>query len=341
MEPLVSILIPAYNAQNYLADTIKSALAQTWPRKEIIVVDDGSKDRTLEIARNFESKGVRVFSQANQGAAAARNKAFSLSNGDYIQWLDADDLLSPDKIAEQIKELGSLQNQKMLMLSSWGYFFFRWEKAIFRPTSLWCDCAPLEWLLMKMDENLHMQTATWLVSRELTEKAGPWNTSLLGDDDGEYFCRVVLASDGIKFAPKGKVYYRRSGISRLSYIGQSNKKIAAQFLSMKMNIGYVRAIKDTEPVRTACVQYLQTWLIHFYPERQDIVREAELLAREMGGKLKPPQLTWKYAWIQRTFGWKLAKAAQRMLPRLRENATCAFDRFLYHHSKRGKDGPTY
>ena len=77
MKPLVSILIPAYNAEEFIADTIRSAIAQTWPRKEIIVVDDGSTDRTAEIARKFTSKDVAVVSKENQGAAATRNHAFS------------------------------------------------------------------------------------------------------------------------------------------------------------------------------------------------------------------------------------------------------------------------
>src|SRR5436190_23310673 len=98
MKSLVSILIPAYNAERWIADAIRSALAQTWSRKEIIIVDDGSRDRTLSLAREFASKTVSVVSQENQGASAARNKALSVCEGDYIQWLDADDLLAPDKI---------------------------------------------------------------------------------------------------------------------------------------------------------------------------------------------------------------------------------------------------
>src|SRR5262245_53234733 len=102
MAPRVSILIPAYNAGVWIAESIRSALAQTWENKEIIVVDDGSSDDTLRLARRFESAAVLVVSQANQGAAAARNKAFSLCQGDYIQWLDADDLLETDKIERQM-----------------------------------------------------------------------------------------------------------------------------------------------------------------------------------------------------------------------------------------------
>ncbi len=82
MAPLVSILIPAYNSERWIADTIRSALGQTWQNKEIIIVDDGSVDQTLSIARQFASKTVAVVTQKNQGAAAARNKAFSLSRGD-------------------------------------------------------------------------------------------------------------------------------------------------------------------------------------------------------------------------------------------------------------------
>jgi len=68
MKPLVSILIPAYNAEAWISDTLRSAIAQTWERNEIIVVDDGSKDQTLAVARQFESEQVRVVTQKNQGA---------------------------------------------------------------------------------------------------------------------------------------------------------------------------------------------------------------------------------------------------------------------------------
>jgi glycosyltransferase involved in cell wall biosynthesis len=96
MKPLVSILIPAHNAEAWIADTVRSAIGQSWPRKEIIIVDDGSTDQTFAVARGFASKDVTVVTHENQGAASTRNYAFSLCQGDFIQWLDADDLLSPD-----------------------------------------------------------------------------------------------------------------------------------------------------------------------------------------------------------------------------------------------------
>jgi len=308
--PLVSILIPAYNAESWIAETIRSAMAQTWPRKEIIVVDDGSKDGTLAAAKQFESQGVRGISQKNQGASAARNHAFSLSHGDYIQWLDADDLLAPDKIEKQMRFVEQGIGKHTVLSSPWAHFMYRPHRAKFVPTALWCDLTPLEWLVRKMDQNVFMQTSTWLVSRELTEAAGPWDIRLLGDDDGEYFCRVLLASDEVRFVPEAKVYYRAFRYNSLSYIGRFPEKIEAHWLSMQLHIRYLRSLEESPRVNHACVEFLRASLINFYPDRQDIVEQARRLATEMGEELGPPYLSWKYSWIRMLFGWQFAKPVQ-------------------------------
>jgi len=339
VRPLVSILIPAFNAGEWIADTLRSAITQTWDRKEIIVVDDGSTDQTLAIARQFESDCVHVFTQKNQGAAATRNKAFSLSKGEYIQWLDADDLLSPSKIAKQMEALEQCRSRRLLLSSAWGQFLYRSYRTQFVPTALWCDLTPVEWLLRKMGLNLHMQTATWLVSRELTEAAGPWNTQLLGDDDGEYFCRVLLQSEGVRFVPEAKVYYRASGAGSLSYIGQSDRKRVAHLRSMELHIGYLRSLENSPRVRAACVQYLQNWSVFFYPEKLDLVEQMQKMAEELGGKLEVPRLSWKYSWIEVIFGTVLAQRAQIFLPRLKWSLLRSWDKALFriasHRSSAG------
>jgi glycosyltransferase involved in cell wall biosynthesis len=317
MRSVVSILIPAYNAEKWIAHTIHSAVAQTWQRKEIIVVDDGSTDRTFEIARRFESESVRVISQKNQGAAAARNKAFSLSQGDYVQWLDADDLLAPDKIARQMEVPGAGRSPRTLLSSPWGRFMYRPYRAQFIPTALWCDLSPAEFLLRKLGQHLYMQTAVWLVSRELTEAAGPWDTKLSYDDDGEYFCRVLLASDGIRFVPDARVYYRSVGTTSLSCLGQSSNKLESLWRSMRLHIGYLRSLEDSERVRAACVKYLQTYVIDFDPVRLDIVEQMHQTAEELGGQLEMPRLSWKYSWINAVFGWGLAQRARLFLPSIK------------------------
>ena len=338
MKPLVSILIPAFNAEEWIADTLKSAIGQTWERKEVIVVDDGSTDQTLAIARQFASERVFIVTQNNQGAAAARNRAFSVSQGDYIQWLDADDLLAPDKVARQMEAVDQCRSKRTLLSSAWGRFMYRPHKANFVPTALWCDLSPLEWLLGKMGQGVFMQTATWLVSRELTEAAGPWNTQLLGDDDGEYFCRVLLESDGTRFIPEARVFYRMSGTNSLSYIGRSDRKMEALFLSMQLHIGYLRSLEDSERVRAVCVKFLQDSLPWFYPDRLDIVKQAEQLAGTLGGRLEVPRLSWKYAWIQKGFGWPLAKRAQILMPRCRWSMIQSWDKALSRFDSRNLAG---
>jgi glycosyltransferase involved in cell wall biosynthesis len=335
MEPLVSILIPAFNAEAWIADTIKSAIGQTWRRKEIIIVDDGSRDRTLEIARRFASKELTVVTQENQGASASRNRALSLSQGNYIQWLDADDLLSPEKVARQMEASTKCLSARTLFSSEWGYFAHRTDRAKFCPSSLWCDLSPIEWLLRKMGKDLHMQTATWLVSRELTEVAGPWDARLLNDNDGEYFCRVLLASNEVRFVPEARVFYRITSPSRLSYIGRSDEKKNAKLLSMQLHVKYIRSLEDSNRVRAACLTYLQNWLINFYPERPDIMAELEKLARSLGGRLEVPRLRWKYAWIKPVFGWGPAKRAQLVLPLLKESLKRSWDRTMYNLEKLG------
>src|SRR5438477_5078181 len=224
MTPLVAILIPACNAERWIGDTIQSALAQTWPRAEVIIVDDGSRDRTFQTARQFASKTVSVVTQENQGASAARNRAFELSQGDYVQWLDADDLVAPDKIARKMEAAEEVGSKRTLISSAWAYFIYSQNRAEFVPTPLWCDLAPVEWLIRKMGQNLQMPPATWLVSRELTQSAGPWDTRLTFDDDGEYFCRAVRASDGIRFIPEARIFYRVSGPGTVSDFDQSEEK---------------------------------------------------------------------------------------------------------------------
>jgi glycosyltransferase involved in cell wall biosynthesis len=329
VKPLVSILIPAYNAEPWIAECLASAVAQTWPRTEIIVVDDGSTDATVKIASSFSSDKVTVVAEPHRGAAAARNKALSLSRGDYIQWLDADDLLGPDKIELQLQLLEQFPSRRTLLSSAWGAFIYRQPHTTFIPTALWCDQSPLDWLSRKMEHNIYMQTGTWLVSRELTEEAGPWDTRLSYDDDGEYFCRVLLRSDGVRFAPSAKVHHRRRNPTRLSFIGRSHEKMSSAFQSVRSHVAYLRSLEDSERTRAICVRYLQNSLTIFHPDRPDLIQQARAMATELGGHLEAPRLSWKYAWIAALFGADMAKRAQVGLPVIRWSVIMFVDWVLF------------
>ncbi len=329
MKPLVSILIPAYNAEDTIGYTIQSAVAQTWQCKEIIVVDDGSSDRTAEIARRFASKGVTVVSKDNQGLSAAVNYAFRLSCGDYIQELDADDILASDKIERQLATLKEGESRRILLSSQWAPFYYRTRHARFVCNSLCQDLSPVEWLLRKMGENFHMQNATWLVSRELADAAGPWDIDLQYDQDGEYFCRVLLASEGTRFVPGTGVFYRNSGSNSISYVGNSDKKKDSLLVSMKLHTQYLRSLEESERTRRACLTYLQTKSIHFYPERPDILAELQMLAAQLQGDLEVPRLRLKYAWMEPLFGWKTAKWSQMVLPQMKASLVRHWDKAIF------------
>jgi hypothetical protein len=180
-----------------------------------------------------------------------------------------------------------------------------------------------------MGENLHMQTATWLTSRTLADLAGLWDTRLLSDDDGEYFCRVLRASRGTCFVPEARVYYRVTSSGRLSRIGTSDRKKEAMLVSMKLHIEYLRSLEDSQRTRRVCLTYMQNWFDQFYPERPDIVAELQNLAAHLQGKLAEPRLRWKFAWLKPIFGWRVAKWAQLALPQLKASMIRCWDKTIY------------
>src|SRR5207237_3799591 len=96
----------------------------------------------------------------------------------------------------------------------------------------------------------------------------------------------------------------------VSYSGRSHKKIEAKLRGAKLQIGYLRAMEDSDRLRAACVKYLQTWLRNFYPNRPDLMQEAQELANSLGARLSPPNASWKYAWIERLFGFAAAQRTQ-------------------------------
>lgn len=328
MIPLVSILIPAYNAEKWIDETIQSALNQTWPSKELIIVDDGSTDNTLARARRYERGMVKVVSQQNRGASAARNRALSQAQGDYIQWLDADDLLASDKISLQLLSRKEDLGDKTLLSSAFGEFFSQPRKAVFNAHVLWQDLSPVEWISLQFQSNNWMVPSSWLVSRRLTDISGPWDERLSLDDDGEYFCRVVSVSKNVVFTPRAKSYYRVSNMGSMSK-STSYKAYESRFLSLTLRIGYLRALEDSEKTRKACLSHMQSLYGFFYPENKEIVRKMNDLAVELGGSLMPPKLRWEYSLLQKLFGWKIVKGIKHEVRITKLRARMARERLSY------------
>jgi len=303
--PLVSICIPAYNSARWIGSTIQSALLQTWKNKEIIIVDDGSTDNTLKIAKQFESDNLKVISQKNSGACVARNKAFSIANGDFIQWLDSDDLLAPDKIENQINDGDSILLPDVLHSSAFGQFHYRIKSARFFPTSLWRDLSPIEWLLEHFNKGHWMYTAAWLVSRKLADLAGPWDERLSRNQDGEYFTRVVALCREVKFHAGAKSYYRRANFSSITS-NKFNNALKSVILSKNLQVDTLLNLRDTKETRTACINCLQR-AIFSYNLDSPSVRLVKKRIFELGGTVTQPRGTAKFKAAEKILGIKFAR----------------------------------
>ncbi len=337
MPPLVSILIPAHNCEKWIAETVRSALSQTWPTKEIIIVDDGSTDATLSIAKQFESASVQVISQENRGASAARNMAYRHAQGSFIQWLDADDLLDRHKISQQMRAVDS-GAPDLLYSSAFGKFYWRRHKAKFSPNELWQDLSAVDWLVNKFSRGVWFPPAVWLISRKVAEKAGPWDERLSLHDDGEYCCRVVAAVKAVVFVHSAAVYYRLSGLNQLNR-STSEKACRSSFLSLKFSIEHLRALEESERTRTASLDLLRDqWPFHSlakYGQREEMKK----LARELNGELGAPLFSWKEKLAYRLLGQPLGKIVVTRLRDSKLSMAIRWDRLLLALSERGAPDP--
>jgi len=332
MKPLVSILIPAYNAQAWIQSTLQSALNQDYPNMEVILVNDGSSDQTLAIAKRYESKSVKIVDQQNAGGPVARNVAFAHAQGDYVQWLDHDDLLDRRKISEQLKAIDYAPGGRLLLSAAFGKFYYCAERAVFSPNGLWRDLTPREYFFAKFNEDRWLQTSAWLISRKLSQMAGPWWEVRSPDDDGEYLCRVVSASERIHFVVTAKSYWRVGNYQSFTHSwARSPAALEALLESTMRCIEHFRSMEESEESRAACVSFLRHRLIHFYPDHPDLLERMHRLANELGGSLSTPPLRRPYDLIRSCFGWRVARAANVSIPWCKTTLFRNWDRLIYKY----------
>lgn len=309
---LVSIVIPSFNSAPWLAETLKSVLGQTWSELEIIVIDDGSHDGSLDIARHYEAHGVRVVAQPNRGASAARNRGFHLSRGEFIQFLDADDLLSPDKISSQIALLDR-HRAGVIASCRWGRFTTDPASSTFVDHAVFRDFTPVDYLLAHTGAAQMMHPAAWLIPRTIADHAGPWDETLSLNDDGEYFARVVLASQGIVFSPTGASLYRSNLPGSLSR-QRSRRALESVYRSVTLIADHLHRAEDSPRVRRALADYWQRLVYEIYPEGPDLCRHAEEHVQALGGSSLRPQLGPRQRVLARLLGWKNARRIQHFFP---------------------------
>lgn len=316
--PLVSVLIPAYRAGRWIKAAIDSALAQRHPAVEVIVVDDGSPDDTLARAREAAAPHgdrVVVITQPNRGASAARNLAYARSRGRYLQYLDADDLLDPEKIAVQVERL---EAAPPLTLASG-----RWRRFTDvpgdRPDNVeasYRDLTGVEFLQLFYEKASMMQPGAWLVSRDLHEKAGRWDESLSVNDDGEFFARVMLASAGIRFCPEALVHYRAGHGATLSR-QRSARALASVFRATELITGHLLAA-ESSPRSRAAAAYAWKWTaFELLPEAPERADEALRRCAGLGGSPRPFPAGPRLSALAAIIGWGRAKRLAAWLQALR------------------------
>jgi len=306
----VSILIPLYNSEKYITETIQSAISQTWNYKEIIIIDDHSTDDSFRIAKDYESDILKVYTNQKKGACAARNMAFELSTGDYIQYLDADDLLSPDKIEKQVALLAD--KEETLAVCNAYEFFDNVESAVSIDDPLiYSSTQPVQFLINLWGGGItkphFIAPHSWLTPRSLIVKTGSWNEELLRDQDGEFFARVVLKSYGIIYVPGIKSYYRRSTIRNSISSQRSASSFNSIFKALEVKKKLLFEKEDSANSRTAMATQYKILAIVTYPKYLDLYKKAINKSKELGGSKYVPVLGGKMIELtKKIMGWKLA-----------------------------------
>jgi glycosyltransferase involved in cell wall biosynthesis len=311
MNPLVSIIIPCYNAEPWIAAAVDSALAQSWQEIEVIAVNDGSSDGSLAVLRRLAGPKVRVVDQPNRGAAAARNAGLSMARGEFVQFLDADDLLTPGKIASQVPLLVA-RGAGAVASARWARFDRNPALAVAADSPLFRDMAPIDFLLLYTAGGHMMHPAAWLVPSPIARAAGPWDETLTLNDDGEYFARVLLASREIVHAPQSLTLYRSQVPKSLS--GRRDRRsLESLYRSCELIAKGLAEAEDSPRTRCALADYFQRLVYEIYPAAPDLCRRASGRVRELGGSTLRPLMGRRQAWLARLVGWRMARRAARLL----------------------------
>ncbi len=310
MNPLVSILMPCHNAEKYVTAAVQSALDQTWPNKEIIVVDDGSTDGSGNILDGFIEQGVKVIHQENKGQCAAANRAFKESTGDFIKFFDADDLLEPRTIELQMARLAG--SETAVASAEWGRFCDD-DLSTFRlnPQSVWRDMDPLDWLAEAWcDARPMMQCALWLIPRAVLERSGLWDERLSLINDFEFFARVLCHVSEVRLCARARLYYR-SGIAGSLSGRKSRQAVESAFHSLMDGTSHLLARRQDRQAKLACANALQDFIYTHYPEHGDMRKKMAERIAELGGSNLSPSGPPRFERLRRYVGWKAARRVQR------------------------------
>ena len=308
--PLVSVLIPAYNARPYVAAALDSVLAQTWRPIEVIAVNDSSTDGTTAILDSYRARGVQVIEQSNAGAAAARNRALTNAHGKYVLFLDADDLIGPEHIELLLARLAP--DEDYIAMGEWDRFNSDPKESRFPSRPSYRDSSGVDWLVKDWIDGQPMtQCGAFLVPRKLLDRVGGWDEQLTLTDDFEFFARLLSRSEGIRFAPGAFLYYR-SGIEKSLSGSNSRKAVESQLRSLMLGTSHLLDAKADANTRLACANMLRQFEYEHYPYHPELRRQAKARVQELGGARVLPQGPPLFQFNRRLVGWRMARRIQHL-----------------------------
>jgi GT2 family glycosyltransferase len=207
--PQVSVIIPAYNARQYIRATLESALNQDFDSFEIIVVDDGSADGTHTIVEGYRDRGVVLLRQPNAGLGAARNRALSASRGAFVALLDSDDLWEPDYLRTMV---GFLDHNPDVSIAFSDTLFFGVSKFVGRRfQEVYPPCPPITFA--KVAGLISHVSCAATLRREVFTRVGVFDEDMLGTEDFDLWLRALHAGCRIEPISKVLVHYRRHASS--------------------------------------------------------------------------------------------------------------------------------
>lgn len=203
----ISVVIPTYNAERTILETIESVLKQTFQDFELIVIDDGSTDQTVRLLQTVEDHRLQVFSYPNSGAAIARNRGIAHSTGEYISFIDSDDLWTPDKLEFQFSALQ--KNPHAGLAYSWTCNMTATADQFF----------PTPKFLYQGDVYPHLLVVNFLccgsnclIRRSAIEAVGEFDSTLKAAEDWDYWLRLAAHTKFV-VVPKYQIFYRLSSES--------------------------------------------------------------------------------------------------------------------------------
>lgn len=297
-----------FNAERFIIETLASLRRQSYSNLEIIVVDDGSTDRSAELVAEWSDPRLSLVHQTNAGQTAALNTALRHCNGDYVQYLDADDLISPTKITLQVERL---QGKPLCIASAeWGRFSSEPSEASFDAEAVWTDLTPLDWLATSRAQGGGMLfPALWLLPRPLVEATGPWREDLCLNNDAEYFTRALLKAERVLFCQGARCYYRSGNSGSLSG-HKSTKAWYSQFQVTAFCEQAVRQREDSDRIRRGFALSWQIFAHSCYPYQPELAEQALKRAKAIHPAEISPEGGFGFRLATKLLGWRFARRLQ-------------------------------